>query len=215
MKNKFMISGISGFLFILLIILIRTVDVDMIGPEGTGIGLSHINKAVHDLFGVNFLWYDITDWLGVAAIGVAFIFAVMGLLQLIKRRSLLKVDKAILALGCLYIAMIGLYLLFEFAIVNYRPIIMPGCEHPEASFPSSHTMLVCVIMGSAMMLMKKYVKRCKVQFVLQIICALIITVTVVGRLISGVHWLTDIICGILISTMLLTMYFGIMEKLKD
>ncbi|MDI9482424.1 MAG: phosphatase PAP2 family protein [Bacillota bacterium] len=85
---------------------------------------------------------------------------------------------------------------------------MPGCEHPEASFPSSHTMIVCVIMGSAIMLIKKYVKNSKMRFVLQIICILIITVTVVGRLISGVHWLTDIIGGILISAMLLAMYSG-------
>jgi undecaprenyl-diphosphatase len=187
--------------------IIRTFDVDIIGPEGTSIGLSHINKAVHDLFGVNIIWYDITDWLGVAAIGVAFIFAVMGLLQLIKRRSFLKVDKAILTLGGLYIVVIGLYVLFEIVIVNYRPIIMPGCEHPEASFPSSHTMIVCVIMGSAMMLIKKYVKNRNMRFVLQIICILIITVTVVGRLISGVHWFTDIIGGILISAMLLPKSF--------
>lgn len=111
--------------------------------------------------------------------------------------------------------MIGLYVLFEIVIVNYRPIIMPGCEHPEASFPSSHTMIVCVIMGSTMMLMKNYIKNNKMRFVLQIICVLIITVTVVGRLISSVHWFTDIIGGILISTMLLAMYSGIMEKMGE
>jgi membrane-associated phospholipid phosphatase len=92
---------------------------------------------------------------------------------------------------------------------------MPGCEHPEASFPSSHTMIVCVIMGSTMMLMKNYIKNNKMRFVLQIICVLIITVTVVGRLISSVHWFTDIIGGILISTMLLAMYSGIMEKMGE
>lgn len=73
MKNKFMISGVSGFLSVLLIILLRTFDVDVVGPEETSIGLSHINTAVHDLFGINILWYDITDWLGVVAISVAYI----------------------------------------------------------------------------------------------------------------------------------------------
>lgn len=146
MKNrtKFLMAGVPGLLFVILMILILTFDVAPIGPEGTSIGLSHINKIVFDVFGVNILWYNITDWLGVVAIAVAFVFALIGLAQLIKRRSLLKVDKSILALGGLYIIVIGLYVLFEILSINYRPIIMPGCEYPEASFPSSHTMLVCV-----------------------------------------------------------------------
>lgn len=214
-KSKFIIAGASGLLFALLIFLVRIVDVVEVGPEGTCIGLSHLNKAVFDLFGVNMLWYDITDWLGVAAILVAVLFAMIGLVQLIRRRSLLKVDKGILALGVLYISVIGLYVLFEFVIVNYRPIIMPGCAHPEASFPSSHTMLVCVIMGSAMMLLNQYIKRSRMCRVLQVICGLVIAVTVVGRLISGVHWFTDIVGGILISAALLSLFSGIMEKMKD
>lgn len=214
-KSKFMIAGASGLLFALLIFLVRIVDVAEVGPEGTCIGLSHLNKAVFDLFGVNILWYNITDWLGITAILVAFLFAMVGLVQLIRRKSLLKVDKEILALGVLYSIIIGLYVLFEIIIVNYRPIIMPGCEHPEASFPSSHTMLVCVIMGSAMMLMSRYIKRKGLCRVLQVICGFVIVITVIGRLISGVHWLTDIIGGILISEALLSLFTGIMEKMKD
>ena len=157
-KNNLFVSGISGLLVMILIVLVRFVDVRPIGPEGTSIGLSRLNGFFFRLSGVNILWYHITDWLGVAAILVAFLFAMAGFVQLIKRRSILKVDHEILALGGLYIVVIGLYVLFEIVIVNYRPIIMPDGIHPEASFPSSHTMLVCVIMGSAIMLIGKYVK---------------------------------------------------------
>ena len=208
MKNNrnLLFAAVSGLSAVLLIILVRFVDVRPIGPEGTSIGLSHLNQSVFDRFGVNMLWYEITDWLGVAAVLTAFLFALTGMLQLIKRKSLLKVDRAILALGGLYIIVIGLYVLFEVLIVNYRPIIMPGGTGPEASFPSSHTMLVCVIMGSAMMLIDRYIAVKTLRGLLRIICAVIIGVTVIGRSIAGVHWFTDILGGILISASLLALF---------
>ena len=204
--RRLIIAGIGGLLTVILIALVSLVDIAPIGEQGTSIGLSHLNQFVFDLFGVNMLWYTITDWLGIAAILTAFAFAVTGLVQLINRRSLLKVDREILSLGGLYIIVIGLYLLFENVIVNYRPIIMPDNTYPEASFPSSHTMLVCVIMGSAVMLINKYFKNKTLNRTLRVICFVIIGVTVMGRLIAGVHWFTDILGGILISVTLLSLY---------
>ena len=213
-KNNLFVSGISGLLVMLLIVLVRFVDVRPIGPEGTSIGLSRLNGFFFRLSGVNILWYHITDWLGVAAILVAFLFAMAGFVQLIKRRSIFKVDREILALGCLYIVVIGLYVLFEIVIVNYRPIIMPDGIHPEASFPSSHTMLVCVIMGSAIMLIGKYVKEKQLCRVLRGICAAIIGMTVIGRLIAGVHWFTDIVGGVLISIFLLSLFSEVLKRTR-
>lgn len=207
MKHRRLFTACVGFLLtVILIALVRLVDVAPIGEQGTSIGLSHLNRFIFDLFGVNMLWYTITDWLGIAAILTAFVFAVTGLVQLIKRRSLLKVDREVLSLGGLYIVVIGLYLLFENVIINYRPIIIPDNTHSEASFPSSHTMLVCVIMGSAVMLINKYIKNKTLCRALRIICFVIIGVTVVGRLIAGVHWFTDILGGILISVTLLSIF---------
>ena len=213
-KNNLFVSGISGLLVMILIVLVRFVDVRPIGPEGTSIGLSRLNGFFFRLSGVNILWYHITDWLGVAAILVAFLFAMAGFVQLIKRRSILKVDHEILALGGLYIVVIGLYVLFEIVIVNYRPIIMPDGIHPEASFPSSHTMLVCVIMGSAIMLIGKYVKEKQLCRVLRGICAAIIGMTVIGRLIAGVHWFTDIVGGVLISIFLLSLFSEVLKRTR-
>ena len=202
-KGKILMSVICSALTVLLIMLLRLVDVREIGPKGTSIGLSHLNQFFFDLTGVNMGWYDITDWLGLTAVATALIFAVIGLVQLIKRKSFIKVDKEILALGGLYLFVIGIYLLFENMIVNYRPVIMPGSDFPGASFPSSHTMIVCIIMGSAMMVMKKYIKKKALQ------------VTIIGRLISGVHWFTDIIGGILISVSLLTAFSLIINRGED
>lgn len=211
-KIKFWTAGVLGLLFLILVLLLLTFDVAPIGPEGTRIGLAHINQYVLDLLGVNIFWYTITDWLGLAALAVALFFALMGFLQLVKRKSFLKVDKSILMLGGLYIIVISLYVFFELVIVNYRPIIMPGAVHPEASFPSSHIMMVCVIMGSAMVLIKQYVKSNLARMVLQVMCAAVILVTIYGRLISGLHWFTDILGGLLLSLALLLFYSGVVEK---
>ena len=212
-KRKFLAAGLYGLLAVVLILLIRFADVQAIGPEGTCIGLSHMNQFVFELFGVNMLWYEITDWLGLAAVGTAFVFAMTGLVQWVRRKNILKVDREILALGVLYLVAIGLYVLFELMIVNYRPIMMPGSTQPEASFPSSHTMLVCVTMGSAPLLVRKYITGIVLKRILCSGCWIIIGITVFGRLISGVHWFTDIIGGILISAMLLDLYEGILERI--
>lgn len=205
-KSKIMISIIGGLLFVIVLLAVKFIDVDQIGPQGTSIGLSHINKAVFDKFGVNMVWYEVTDCLGIVAILVAFIFALIGFVQLIQRRSLLKVDREIFILGALYTVVIGLYVLFEFVIVNYRPIIMPDSNDIEASFPSSHTMLVITVMTSAIIAMDKYVDNRNLTILLKAICVCIILVTVVGRLICGVHWLTDILAAIFISTALLPIF---------
>ncbi len=205
-KGKILLALLFALLFAALVWAVGNVAVAAIGPQGTSVGFAELNRTVHEMTGVHMLWYDVTDWLGLAAIAVAAVFALSGFVQLIRRRSLLKIDREIWLLAVLYIVVIGLYVLFEMFIVNYRPVIMPGENAPEASFPSSHTMLVCVVLGSAMKLMGKYIKAKGLRVVLRLLCALVIAVTIVGRLISGVHWFTDIVGGLLISAALLALF---------
>lgn len=213
-KNKAIASGVSMILFLCLIVLVRTVDVAAIGAAGTSIGLSTVNGAVHTLFGVSTFWYNVTSVLGVVAILVVAAFGLFGLYQLIQRKNIFAVDKEILALGGLYVVMAVVYVFFEKVIVNYRPIIMADAVEAEASFPSSHTMLICVIMGSAAMLLKKYVQDDTLRFVLGMVCNVIMAVTVIGRLICGVHWFTDILGGVLISAVLLFAYSAIIDVVE-
>ena len=215
MKKKFITSAVCFGLFLLLIVLLKTVDVAAVGPEGTEIGLSKLNVAIHNLFGENLGWYKVTNILGYLAILIALCFAALGGLQLIRRRSVLKVDKEILLLGCLYVVTVIFYVLFEKVIVNYRPILMPDGEGIEASFPSSHTVLSCVILGSGLFLLKKYTKKNKnVQLVLTVVFAVMLALIVAGRLISGVHWFTDIVGGVLLSAALLNAYEGLLKLWK-
>ena len=214
-KMKFCLGGISGALFVLLILLVRTVDVDAIGPEGSSVGFSKINGAVKDTFSYNETWYKITQYLGYAALAIAGGFALLGLVQLIRRKSLFKVDKNIIALGVLFALVIILYVMFNKIAVNYRPVILPDEGVLEASYPSSHTVLTCVVMGGTMLQLPYYIKNQGLRLALNTILALIILLTVGGRLVSGAHWLTDILGGILLSSCLLFVFSGVLDKIES
>ena len=191
---------------------IQVADVQQIGPMDTSVGFATINRAVSEATGFNEKLYKITQILGLATFAVAGLFALLGLLQLIRRRSLRKVDKSFIALAGLYVVLAGLYAAFEIFIVNYRPVIMPGETAPEASFPSSHTMLAVGVMGSAVVMIGRYVKNRVLRWLLQLICILLMLGIVIGRLLSGVHWLTDIIGGVLIGLALVTFFSAIVCK---
>ena len=213
--KSFLPAGIALILTVILVCLVRFVDVKAIGPEGTEIGLAGVNGMIAEKFGLNLTWYRITEVLGIVAILTAVLFAGIGVWELIQRKNLKKVDRELFVLAGLYIVTVLLYFLFEKVVVNTRPVIMPGEEHPEPSFPSSHTMLVCVVMGSAMTMIPKYVKIPAVRTALLAVCGVAIGLTVAGRLFSGAHWFTDIIGGVLISVLLLSLFDGALGMLPQ
>ncbi len=202
--KKYVLPSILLFCFVVFTILVRCIDVQPVGPENSLIGFATVNTAVHNFFGEHHLWYQLTQVFGILAIGVAAAFACVGLVQLIQRKSLLKVDRSVLALGFVYVAVIILYVLFEKLAVNVRPVITD--EGLEPSYPSTHTMLILTILGTARYAVKKLLKNPKIVLILQILCLVIMILTVIGRLICGVHWLTDIIGGLLISGALVGFY---------
>lgn len=207
-KRNFLISGILLLIAITFTILVKVVDVKQIGVNNSSIGFATLNQFIFETTGVNMIWYHITDWLGLIPVFMAIVYAFIGLIQLIKRRSIFKVDKEIILLGLYYIIVIALYVFFEKVIINYRPILMNGFL--EASYPSSHTLMTICIGGSSILINKKLFNN-KITKVINYLSIIIITITVVGRLISGVHWFTDIIGGILISSGLLMTFYSLLS----
>ena len=189
--------------------LVCLVDVQPIGPNDSSVGFASLNRYVHEATGVNFTLYTITDWLGLLPIGVAFGFAVFGLIQWIKRKNVLKVDRNILLLGGFYLAVMAVFALFETVVINYRPVLIEGVL--EASYPSSTTMLVMCVMPTAMLNLKSYLKGKGLRSLCSILVWGFVGVMVIGRLLSGVHWLTDIIGGGIVSAGLVAMYVGVTE----
>ena len=190
--------------FVLWTVFVRFVDVQAIGPEGSSVGFATLNGYVHDLTGDNMSLYVITDWLGLVPIGTALGFAVLGLVQWIKRKSLLKVDRSILVLGGFYIVVMAVYVLFEVVVINYRPTLIDG--YLEASYPSSTTMLVMCVMPTAMMQLRARIKNKAFSRCVMVAISAFIAFMAIGRLMSGVHWITDIIGGVLVSAGLVITY---------
>ena len=211
-KRNFFISTILILLAVVFTILVKVVDVKQVGVNGTTIGFATLNQFIFKTTGVNMIWYHITDWLGFVPIFIAILYSLLGLVQLIKRKSLFKVDKEIIILGLFYVVVISIYILFEKVIVNYRPILMNGFL--EASYPSSHTLMTICLCGSSIIVNKKLFNN-KITKLMNMLSLIIIFITVIGRLISGVHWFTDIVGGIFISIALLMTLYSLVDVIRN
>lgn len=202
MKNKknILICVLLVLISIIYTLLVKYVDTSTIGPNGSVVGFSSLNSFVFNLTGNNMTLYKITEILGIIPILIALMYAVIGLIQVIDRKSL-KVDKELIALGILYIIVILIYVFFEKCIINYRPVLIDGIL--EASYPSSHTLLSICICGSALLINKYLFKNKKIYKYINIVSIISMVLIVLGRLLSGVHWASDIIGSIIISITLL------------
>ncbi len=190
--------------FVLWTFTVCCVDVQPIGPRGSWVGLAALNGWFHRFTGVHMLLYTITDWLELVPFGFMLAFALMGLLQWVRRKDLLRVDADLLLLGGFYLAVLAAYLLFECLAINCRPVLIAG--ELEVSYPSSTTLLVLCVMPTAMMQLHRRIRRPAVLRILLPLLAAFTAFMVLGRLVSGVHWLSDIIGSILLSAGLVLLY---------
>lgn len=198
--------------FVLWTVAIQFIDVQAIGPMESTVGFATVNQYFHRFTGVHMSLYVITDWLGLVPFCFTMGFALLGLIQWIKRKHFLKVDYSILVLGGFYIIVFAVYGFFEFFVVNYRPVLINGIL--EASYPSSTTMLVMCVMPTAIMQFNSRIKKNISRVCVACIISIFTIFMVIGRLFSGVHWLTDIIGGILLSGGLVMMYRFVCRQKK-
>ncbi len=203
-QRSAIITAILTGIFLLFTVLVRTVDVQAIGPMSTSVGFASVNAFFFRTLGTSSFWYTISKIGGIISLAAAFLFAGIGAMQLYQRRSLMKVDRNLLCMGGIFLLVILLYILFDKIPVNYRPVLEDGAL--EASYPSTHTMLACVIMGCALIECREVVTRKSTLKYIQWFCLAVIVITVISRMLSGVHWFTDIIGGIFISLALVSLY---------
>ena len=203
-KKSLLIGSIFLAMFAVWTVLILTVDVQPLGQNGTGIGFATFNCWFHHFTGVNMVIYTITDWMGLVLVAICLSFAGMGLVQLIKRRSLFRVDADIMILGVYFVIVFLAYAIFEMIPINYRPILIEG--RMEASYPSSTTLLVLSVMPALIEQIQRRLSDIRVKRIITIAAIAFSVFMVTGRLISGVHWFTDIVGGELLSVGLFKLY---------
>lgn len=200
------------FIAVIFTVLVKCVDVQSIGPKGSAVGFATINRFVHQLTGENDTWYNITKYLGIIPFLYVLFYAVVGLKQLIIAKKISKVDKKIIALGCFYVVLGLIYILFDKLAINYRPVLEDGVLEP--SYPSSHTLLAVCVCLSSIFMNKYYIKNNDLKKYLNFGTLILMILLVLGRLLSGVHWASDIIGGVIISLFLVFGFFTVCKKIR-
>ena len=216
MKKNGKKQFISGIVFMAAFViwtwLIQNVDVQPVGQKGTVVGFAVFNCWFHKVTGVHMAIYTITDWLGLVPIFVCMTFGGIGFVQLIKRKSLFRVDLDLVYLGIYYVLVIFGYLFFEICPINYRPVLIDGIL--EASYPSSTTLLVLSVMPTLMLQTNCRIKNRYAKRIIYIFTVVFSAFMVIGRLIAGVHWFTDIVGAVFLSTGLFYFYKAIVLGLS-
>lgn len=211
-SKSYLYKALAFFIvFLCFIPAVKFIDVKRIGPQESEVGLAALNGFVKNLLGFHQVWYDITEFLGIIAILVAAGFALLGLYQLIKNKSFKKVDSDLYLLCAAYVTVMFAYVVFEVIIINYRPVILE--EGLEASFPSSHTMLALVIMGTAIYQFQYRIQNQSLRHAAIVISLLMIGLIVIGRVLAGVHWFTDILAGLCLGMSIVFVYAGLLEDM--
>ena len=207
MRKKSLIQFVAVTLIaVVFTVLVKIVDVGFVSSTGSLVGFSSVNIPFSQKFGFNPIFYKVSEVLGYLVFLVIAVFAFIGCYQLIKRKSLMKVDKDLYALAITYVFTFALYIFFDkVLVINLRPIIMAGESIAEPSFPSSHTLLAVSVLGTAISECGK-IRRKSFRVSLVIVLAILMGATVLSRLFSGVHWVTDIVAGILWGEVMMTLY---------
>lgn len=215
-RKIYITTTILILIAVVFTLLVMKYDVQAIGPKNTSVGFAGINGAVNRLLPYNETWYKITKYLGIIPFIICAFYGLQGIKELIKHKSLKKIDKRIIYLGVFYVVMLILYILADKIVINYRPILEDNSL--ESSFPSSHTLLACCVCSSSLLIAKYYIKNPKLLRIFNYLTILLMFLLVIGRLLSGVHWLTDIMGGIIYSAALVSLYYSFIysyKKIRD
>ena len=210
MKKQHIIT--SSMLLVLTVfytLMVRFYDYRAIGPLNSKVGFANINEQFHNFIGVHMTLYKITNYLGLLLGLIAITYVIIGLIELIKRKKLKKVDKEILIMGAFYTIVILVFILFELLAINYRPVLKDGAL--DASFPSTHVFITMCICLSSILINKKYFKYYKI---INIAIIVLMATIMILRTISGVHWLTDIIGGLFVGGTLSYIFSFVISILK-
>lgn len=201
-----LIPSISLVLFIIWTILVKTVDVHYITDIGF-LGFYSVNQNINDWVKTlnNSLFDKISNILLIVSIVTVFIFAIVGLVQLIKRKSFAKVDPIIYILLGLYVLSAIFYLVFELMKINFSPLSTK--EDIKTSYPSTHLFISCSYVSAAVFVLFEYFDFKKIiKYIILGLLVIFVAIVFIIRLMSGNHYFTDLIGGLLLTISLVSLF---------
>lgn len=221
-KNNYLISLVLLVIAVVFTILVTKVDVKTVevkpiegvtqeGVLTTEVGFATLNQAVSNKVGFSETFYKISKYAGYLALILVAFYGFTGLIELLQKKSLKGVNKVLYALAAFYVCVAIVYVVFEVLVINYRPVDLG--EGLEASFPSSHTLLALCVCGSSLIVSKYVIKKENFKKCLNIISWVVMILVVCTRILSGVHWITDIFGGVLISLFMIQVFSCVVKSL--
>lgn len=208
-KVCWVLSIICFLLFIGFTIMVKTINVGVIGPKNSQVGFANLNNLVKNGVGLSEVWDKISDVVMIFALVVAVICLSLAIIQVFKRKCVSKMDKQFLVLALCFGIAIVFYFIFELVVVNYRPVLVEGVL--EASFPSSHVLIICSILLCAMVVFASYFKNRTIKILVYATGIGLSGFAVIARVLSGLHWVTDIIGGLLLAVAISLSFYGLRE----
>lgn len=188
-------------LFVALTVCLVFVDVRAAGESGAEVGFATINEKVWQTIGQSEAALTVSEICGLCMIAAVGAFGVVGLVQVIRRKGILRADRELYVMAGGLVLLAVAYVFFEIFVINCRPVLDEG--ELAASFPSSHTMLAVAVAGMGASYLHSRPKKGVLLGVLVGLLTGIAICTVACRLLGGVHWPTDIVGGVLLGMAIL------------
>ena len=201
------VAGVLLAAFLILTVLLTCVDVRAAGESGAEVGFATLNEAVFDALGQNELCLKASELCGILMLAAVGAFGVTGFVQVIRRKGILRADPELYVMAGGLVLLAAVYVLFEIVVINCRPVLDEG--ELAASYPSSHTMLAVAVAGMGMAYLQIRAKKGALAYTLYGLPNVASVATVVLRLLSGVHWLTDIVGGVLLGLVITFVYLAV------
>ena len=190
--------------FIALTICLLLVDVRAAGESGAEVGFATINQKVWQAIGQSAAALTVSEVCGLCMIAAVGAFGITGLVQVIRRKGFLRADKELYVMAGGLMLLAAAYVFFEIFVVNYRPVLDGG--ELAASYPSSHAMLATAVAGMGMAYLHSRQRKGVLINVLIGLLNGVSVATVACRLLGGVHWLSDIVGGVLLGMVIVYAY---------
>ena len=205
-KITYLLIGLIPLvLFITFTVMVRCVDAHYIEDVGY-LGFYTLNMNVNEFVRQqdNHLFDVLTDILLFLSLATVLPFAIIGIHQLVKRKSLAKVDPLIYFMLGAYILSVVHYVTFILTSINASPLSTP--DEIKQSYPSTHVFIFITYLFVALTGLFRYIKMSKVAKISAIcVVSILSIIMVIFRLYSGQHYLTDIIGGVLLAAFNITL----------